>query len=300
MNASPAGGPRVSAAATLPGGRCRSASGGAAGTVVADLRFARGGGRTFLAWQSVPYPFHITRPHYLDLALPDLATLYMQSASGGLYRGDRLSLSIGAGPGARAHITSQAATVVHTATGSGVQVDTQIDVARGAVLALTTDPYILFPGTELSVTTEVSLASGAVAILAEGFSVHDPVARERPFTRLATACRIRDEAGRILLDERSRLEGTAFLGAASPLGCYRAMGTLLLLGQAVTALDPAHLEASLDGTGVLAGCSPLPNAAGWGVRLLARDGGHLRRGTETAYTLGFEALVGARPERRRK
>ena len=44
--------------------------------------------------QRVPYPFHATRTFYLDQSRPDLATLYMQSAAGGLYRGDHVALSI--------------------------------------------------------------------------------------------------------------------------------------------------------------------------------------------------------------
>ena len=45
-------------------------------------------------------PTRFTRhaPFYLDPARPDLATLYLQSASGGLYRGDRVALSIVAEP----------------------------------------------------------------------------------------------------------------------------------------------------------------------------------------------------------
>ena len=69
--------------------------------VEASLHFSHGGGRTVLACQHVPYPFHATRPFYLDRTRPEIATLYLQSASGGLYRGDEVALSIVAGPHAR-------------------------------------------------------------------------------------------------------------------------------------------------------------------------------------------------------
>jgi urease accessory protein len=52
--------------------------------IEASLRFATGGGRTVLVHQHVPYPFHVTRAFHLDPSRPDLATLYLQSASGGL------------------------------------------------------------------------------------------------------------------------------------------------------------------------------------------------------------------------
>ena len=41
-----------------------------------------------------PIPFHVTRPFYLDAQRPDLATLYLQSSSGGVYGGDDLSLTL--------------------------------------------------------------------------------------------------------------------------------------------------------------------------------------------------------------
>src|SRR6266576_2789609 len=52
------------------------------------------GGRTVLRRQHVGYPFHVTRAFQLDRMRPDLATLYLQSASGGLYAADRLALDL--------------------------------------------------------------------------------------------------------------------------------------------------------------------------------------------------------------
>ena len=71
-----------------------------AGSVEALLHFCRAGGRTVLAGQRLPYPFHATRTFYLDRANPEIATLYLQSASGGLYRGDSHGLSFVVGPNA--------------------------------------------------------------------------------------------------------------------------------------------------------------------------------------------------------
>ena len=58
------------------------------------------GGRTILRRQHVGYPFHITRAFQLDRMRPDLATLYLQSTSGGLYAADRLALDVTVGAGA--------------------------------------------------------------------------------------------------------------------------------------------------------------------------------------------------------
>ncbi len=96
------------------------------------------------------------------------------------------------------------------------------------------------------------------------------------------------------------IDGIAFFGAASPLHGYRAFGSVMILGPQALSLDPTGAEAILDAIGVLGGITRLPNAAGWAVRLLATDGGALARGLDAAFAFGFEALLGARPARRRK
>ena len=266
----------------------------------AELAFALGGGRTFLARQSVPYPFHATRPHYLGAGRPDLATLVLQSASGGLFGGDRLALDITAGVGAAVHVTSQAATVVHVAHDDEAVVATRIETRDGAVLSLTTDPYILFPDAKLTAVTDIVLAATATVIVAEGFAAHDPAGGKRPPLGLSTRSRVIAEDGRVLVDDANEADGAALFGPRSPLGPYKAFGTVLVLGSAANRLDPAAFEARLDAVGVLAGASPLPNGAGLGIRLLAAQGGTLARGLDAAFAEGFAAVFGAEPSDRRR
>ncbi len=269
-------------------------------SVVAALDFVRGGGRTVLARQRVPYPFHITRPFYVDAAHPGLATLYLQSAAGGLYSGDRLALTLAAGGATMTHVTTQAATIVHDSRGHEARQTTRIAVGRDAFCALTSDPFILFPGAALCTDTEVILHPGGRAVLAEGFSVHDPAGLDRPFARLDAATSVRRPDGSLLVSERGRIDGGAFFGATSPLGHYRAVGTMMILGEAEHLPGPATIEGHLDALSCLAGASPLPNAAGLAVRILAVDGGMLARGLDEAFALAFQSLLGARPARRRK
>jgi urease accessory protein len=69
--------------------------------------------------QRVPYPFHATRTFYLDQSRPDLATLYM-----------------------------------HRTHGLAVEQATHLDVGECAFAAFTPDPLVVFPGAEISCTTE--------------------------------------------------------------------------------------------------------------------------------------------------
>lgn len=266
----------------------------------ADLCFAAGGGRTFLSRQTVPYPFHVTRTFRLDPARPDIATLYLQSASGGLYRNDDLSLDIAARPGAFAHVTTQAATMVHDTGALPARQRVTLDVAAGAFLAYTPDPLVLFPGATLANATAVTLASGARAIVVDAFAWHDPRALARPFGMLTQTLEIVDPAGRRLVRERGTLRGVDAFAATSPLGPFRASGTMLILGPQDLLPDVAALQAACDRVGCLAGVTDLPQGVGRMLRCLARDGGDLRHGLDAAFSLAFAALVGIAPAVRRK
>ena len=271
-----------------------------AGAVEASLHFSRGGGRTVLARQRVPYPFHATRTFYLDQARPELATLYLQSAAGGLYRGDRVALSITAAPGSAAHVTTQAATIVHRTHDFPVEQANRIEIGESAFLALTPDPLVLFPGAAIACTTEITLAASGRAILTDGLSHHDPRGRGDPFERYSNAVVVRDAAGRILLNDRGSITGEAMFAPSSPLGSYRAVGTIFVLGHGAERCDADFFEKRLAACGCIAGFSKLPHDAGIGSRVLAADGGALKRGLEAAFAAAFEALVGVPPARRRK
>ncbi len=84
-----------------------------------DLRFARRDGFTALAhlFQRAPCRVLFPNPPANDLPLAVLLT-----TSGGLAGGDRITLSIGAGEGAQAVVTSQAAEKVYRSLGPEARV----------------------------------------------------------------------------------------------------------------------------------------------------------------------------------
>ncbi|MEE7456078.1 urease accessory protein [Methylorubrum populi] len=269
--------------------------------VQASLVFARGGGTTVLSRQVVPYPFHITRAFRMHPESPDLATLYLQSASGGLYAADHLTLAVEARSGARAHVTTQAGTVVHRGGPEPSRQETRLTVAADAFLALNPDPLILFPGAHLAVSTAITAEPGARAIVTESIACHDPAGAGRPFDRLDLGLTIRTPDGRALVRERSRIDGTAFAAPDSPMGPHRAYGTMVVLGAPDDArLAGLRVRQAADAAGCLTGVSPLPNGAGLGLRLLAPDGGALSAGMDAVFRIVFEALSGCAPGRRRK
>lgn len=265
-----------------------------------ELAFLRHGDRTAIGRQFVSYPFHFTRPFSLDAAIPSLLTVYQQSSSGGLYRAEQLACRYEVGRGAAAHVTTQAATIVHHCHGLPANQTVDVTLDDEAFLALTPDPLVLFPGASFVSRIEARLAPNAVLLIADAFNLHDPLGAARPFDRLASDIVVRDPGGRLLVRDSFQLAGDTLAGPASPIGSWRVISSFLLLG--ASARLPARLELAAlatDGQAVL-GISALPNDAGWGVRCLAADAIAARRVAEMLFACCVRAALGSTPAPRRK
>ena len=261
------------------------------------------GGRTFISRQYFAYPFHVCRPFYHDAALPGLATLYVQSCSGGLYENDRLMIDLEAAPLTEAHVTSQASTIVHGMNGGTAEHDVRIIVGNGAYIEYLPDPQILFPSSRLESTLSVSLSGSGVAVVCESFLAHDPEGAQRRFASFESTIAIKNEVGKELAVDRivldGKLSGAGLIGID---GCFGAQGTFIVAGLSGS-FSP--LEASLKSIQfpypkATLGVSNLPNSAGLIVRILADDGVTLRLALDRAWSAARQALKGNLPSPKRK
>jgi urease accessory protein len=266
--------------------------------VEAHLAVDLAGGRTTLRRQRVGYPLHVTRGFYFDAARPDLLTLYLQSASGGLYAGDRLKLDVSVGANAAFHLTTQAATVVHDGRDTGSRQRQLMTVEQGAFCAVASDPYVLFPGANLELETVATVADDAVLFLADGFAIHDPKETGRTFAQFSSRQRIVRPDGRLLLQDFGRLCGDELRNGS--VGAMAAVATILVVAPPDRLPAMAAMEEAADSLGCLAGASVAPNKAGQVMRVLAPDGGTLARALEAAFHVASSAALGADLARRRK
>jgi urease accessory protein len=256
------------------------------------------GGRTILRRQRVGYPFHVTRGFYLDRERPELLTLYLQSASGGLYAGDRLTLDIAVGPNASLHLTTQAATVVHDGQLGTSEQRLRVNVGSGAFCAITSDPYILFPGADLKLESVLVVPDDAVLLIVDGLAVHDPRQSGRSFMQFSSRQRVLRPDGRLLLSDYGRISGDHL--RSGPLGSMAAVATAFLIAPSEKLPDVQVLMRTVDGCGCLGGGSRAPNQAGLVMRILAPDSGVLARGIEAVFHLAGKAALGTELARRRK
>ncbi len=271
----------------------------------AELIFTRApDGRTFISQQRVGYPFHITRPFYLDSVPAGMLTLYLQSVSGGVYRGERLALSLEAEAHAEAQVTTQSATIVHRMKDGGEAYQEMIIRAgAGALLEYLPDPLILFPGARFHTKLRVMAEPSATVIVCDAFTQHDSNSAGGRFERLASETRIERPDSSLLALDRFDIGGTLdeahFAGAGST---YPAHGTVMVVNSGCPAeeLASALHEALSECGGIYAGASTMPHECGAWARILAADGHALRAALKAAWTAARWKISGAEPAHRPK
>ena len=99
--------------------------------------------------------------------MPDLAWLFMISTAGCVLQGDRLALDVTLAPGARAHVTTQSATKVHTMDANCAVQTQSIALADGAYLEFMPEPLIPHRGARYLADTRISIAPTATLLYAE-------------------------------------------------------------------------------------------------------------------------------------
>lgn len=271
----------------------------------AAFTFARDAdGVTYLSHQFASYPFHVTRPFYLDPDMPGMATLYLQSASGGLFQGDRLHLSAHFADGAAGHLTTQAATKVHGMERGAASQTVEIHAGAGSFAEYLADPLILFPTSRLVSRTHVTVAEDATVILADSFLVHDPGGAGAPFGWFDSETVFARPDGRVLAVDRYRIDGeTVAAGPPGITGGLAVQGNLFVISNRVPADELAGVlrdTLKAERAGLYAGASTLPGDCGAWLRVLGDDASVLRAVLDRAWTAARERITGHGPGPRRK
>lgn len=263
--------------------------------VRAELEFRTFGGCTHLMRQYTPHPFHITRPFWHPGDPQGMATLYLQSSSGGLYGGDDLGLAVRVGEGAAAHVTTQAATIVHDARGKdATQQSIALEVEAGGWLEYLPDPAILMSGSALVNRVSATVGEGARLLMADAQLCHDPAGDGRPFAHLDSRLSLAGPEGARMTDQFT-LEGADW---PARTGGARCAGMILAAGS--PAAGRAMFDALEEIAGVYAGLSEFAERDFSLLRFLADDGVSMNRALTAAWVAARRVLTGAQPHARRK
>lgn len=269
-------------------------AGGPGKNGVLEATLARSGDKqTRLVRDRVHVPYHLTGTLETD-PVPGLTTLIAQEPTGGVAQGDRHRLAVETRLGARAHVTTQSATKVHSMRANYAHLDATLEAREGSYLEYLPGPTIVNEDARCLQTISVDLADDAAVVVSDvlvpdGLSEHDPFDFDHYLARVEAehdGTLICADTVDIRPDERDPRHSTS-------VGEYEAIGSLYVFtpGRDLQSLtdrihdrleddaedgaEPAGAserdedESGGDRTGsTLVGVSTLPHGAGVVVRIL--------------------------------
>jgi urease accessory protein len=269
-----------------------------------DLVFSADSSRcTTLRRQHVTYPFHVGRTWAVPGDPDGMTTLYVQSCSGGLFQHDDLAWNIVAREGAKAHVTTAAATVVHRMDNGHARQAVTLEADRGTLLEYFPDSLILFRGARLFSELTLRVHPQAVVMARDAIVPHDPTGGDGVFDWIASDLRVETPDGSLLARDRYRLEGSVLAGRVPGVtGPFKCQGAFIVVQQQIpqrTLLDALRAAIPAD-QGLYAGASSLPAECGVWLRVLAADSVLLRDALERAWYSARRLITGTQPRPRRK
>jgi urease accessory protein len=209
------------------------ASGAVGKNAYLRLGFERRGERTILADLDRRVPFMAQRALYPDPTLPDQAWIFIITTSGCVLQGDRFAFDISLAPGARAHVTTQSATKIHSMDANyAVQTQT-IALADDSYLELLPEPLIPHRRARFLSDTRISIAPSATLLYSEivqpGRKYHH-VGESFGATLLSLAVEAHRPDGRALFSENLVIEPAAHpVRQTGVMGSFDVFGNVLLL-----------------------------------------------------------------------
>jgi len=263
------------------------------------LGFELRGGCTILADLDARAPFLAQRALHCDDNLPDMAWLFMITTGGCVLQGDRLALEVSIGPGARAHITTQSATKVHSMDANYAHQTQSFTVGEGAYLEFLPDPLIPHRQARFANDTRIVIDPAASMLCSEivqpGRKHHHP---DECFgaTLLSLATTVSRPDGQLLFSEKLIIEPLRFsVRQSGVMDSFDVFANVILCTPADVA-DRVHARVSAEvdvEKGVAFGACRLPNDAGLMYKVLGRETAQVRARVRAFWEVARQEITGA-------
>jgi urease accessory protein len=262
------------------------------------LAFERRDHRTVLADLRRQAPLLAQRALYWDAAMPEMACVFLISTSGGMLQGDRYRIDVSLGEGARAHLTTQAATKIQQMDANYASQLQRIALAEDAYLEYLPEPVVPYRCSRFITHTAVTLPRSATLLYAETLlpgRTHHGDGEVFQYDVFSSTLRADRPHGPDLFVEKFVIApGRVPAGRRGVLGGFRVLGSAVLL------TSPERAGRVLDQTPpswdedppLAAGASRLPNQAGLIYKVLGRDTEPVRAKVREFCALARHAVVG--------
>ncbi len=187
-------------------------------------------GRTYLSRRRQRFPLRLTVPLYLDPGCPQMAFLYVQNPTGGMFADDDLQLSLRARSGACAHLTTQAATKIYAAREGCARNQVELAVERSAFVEYVPDVLIPHAGARLEQELVADVDPGgtliATELIAPGRVAHDEAFE---YASLSLTTRVRVDGREVAVDSLVLSPGRCDPRGPGILGRHRYLGSLFVV-----------------------------------------------------------------------
>jgi urease accessory protein len=263
------------------------------------LGFERRDGRTILADLESRAPCLAQRALHCDQALPDMAWLFTISTAGCVLQGDRLALEVTLGPEARAHVTTQSATKVHTMDANYARQLQTFTLAEGAYLEFLPLPLIPHRQTRFVSDTRIVIAPTASLLYSEivqpGRKHHHP-AECFGVTVLSLATTAARPGGLELFTERLAIEPLRNpMRQTGVMDGFDVFANVTLCTPPETAErihEQVPADVDLEG-GTAFGACRLPNGAGLVYKVLGRETAQVKSKVREFWAIVRREITGA-------
>jgi urease accessory protein len=264
-------------------------------------------GVTGVTSRFVKAPVQLTRPLYIDTGDPGdpgEAFVYVRTTGGGLAQNDRVRQNVRLGAGARATLTTQAATPVHRMNAGLATQWVSIEVGEEAVCEYLPGQSILFAGSRLLQVTDVSVADSGTLLAAEVVLTGRLARGERDRYDAFGQCVRVERAGRPLLSDTLCVTGAGQGRSEMLLSRWSVWGTVLIVppvewaGAGVRELLGSTREllvrlcAGVEPAELTAAASTMVGDAGITVRVAGEDPVAVRSVVDAMHSHALEAVLG--------
>lgn len=256
------------------------------------------GGETRLLSDFAKVPYHLTGTLDSDPA-DGLTTLCLQEPTGGVAQGDRHSLDVTARERARARVTTQSATKVHSMHANYAHLNGTLRAEADSHLEYLPGPTIVNEDSRCLQTIEVDLAETAVVIVSDillpgGLTDHEPFDFDHYHSRIEARC----DGELVCADTVDLRPAERDPRDPATVGEYGVVGSLYVFapaedGEALSDAVYERLDGDEDGeTDTQAGVSELPNGAGVAVRVLGHRSADVTEAVTAAWDETRKATLG--------
>ena len=236
-------------------------------------------GRTIIKSQFARTPLHVQRALHYDDLCPDLAYLYIVSASGGILQEDRYEIDITMKKDSKAHITTQGATRIYSMnTGCAIQT-INVTLEENAYMEFIPDQIIPYGGSRFYQDAHLNVHDSATLVYSDIVTPGRVAMKELfEYDLCHIKTRVVNQKDRLKLTDVARLDPKKQrLASFGILGDSTVVGSVYIITEKNVPVLCKEISEMISGMyGILGGASMIKDDGGVIVRILGCHTEHVK------------------------